>query len=297
MSEERNASPVRVGGIDYLNALPLTRYLAGGGSPPLEVSNHAPSALASKLRSGELDLALAPVVEYPAREEYRVLPRICIASYGEVRSIRFYHRRPLADLRRVGLDASSRTSALLTRLLFRELWRGTPRFVDAAPPEAEAALAAPADRRGASLDGILLIGDVALRNAAPLGWEVLDLGTVWTRWTGLPFVYAFWIWRGGPAPAGLLERFERAKAAGLARVDDIVREAPLPPGLDAPAARHYLGRVLGYDLGGAQVEGLIEFFSRLESALGPGWAERARRGAWTVDDLRWLEGPPSALAS
>ena len=264
---------VRVGGIDYLNAMPLTYYLerAAAGGPDIAVSNHSPSALADHLRAGRLDAALVPVVEYLARAAYRVFPGICISSYGEVRSIRLYHRRPLREAKLVAIDSSSRTSALLTKLLFAELWLGSPRYVET-PPEVSRAIVetgngtAPDD----APDAALLIGDAALAAKPGPGWDCSDLGTEWTRMTGLPFVYAFWVWRGGPCPAGLSAVFERARAMGTARIDDIVASVALPGDMDAAPARDYLRRVIQYDLGQLQLEGLLLFFERLHAAgLGP----------------------------
>lgn len=269
--------PLRVGGIDYLNALPLTLYLPLEGKPPLDLSNYPPSVLADKLRSGELEIALVPAVEYLARDDYRILPEICISSYGEVRSIRFFHRRPLRDVRAVGLDRSSRTSALLIQLFFRQLWHSSPSFTDLPPEALEAILRRGSassmegeDGQAASLDALLLIGDVALSAPSSPGWECLDLGMEWTRWTGLPFVYAFWVWKGGPCPAGLVRRFQEGKEHGQARIDDIVRRVSLPAGMDATSGRHYLSRVIQYDFGPAQMEGCLEFFARaFESGLVP----------------------------
>jgi chorismate dehydratase len=261
-----------VGGIDYLNASPLIRYLSLAGDPPLSISNHSPAALATLLRDGELDLALAPAVEYLARADYKAIPGICISSYGAVESIRLYHRKPLKEIQVAGIDTSSRSSALLLRLLFRDLWRGGPRFVPLEAAEAERWIEGALYKAGGgpgsadSLDAFLLIGDKALQCPRLPGWEVLDLGTEWTRWTGLPFVYAFWIWRGEAVPPRLVERLEQAKRVGLARIDDIVsRLNPNEAGSLSPSqCRDYLRRAIQYDFGPPQVEGLISFFSLLE---------------------------------
>ena len=286
------SAAIRVGGIDYLNALPLTRYLTEEGVPRLKVTSHSPAALAAGLRAGELDIALVPVVEYLAREEYAVVPGVCIASYGEVKSIRLYCRHAPSDARTVALDSSSRTSAALTRLLFKDLWRASPKFVEMAPRDAEAVFRGGAGERGP--DAVLLIGDSALRTPPPAKWEALDLGLTWTRWTGLPFVYAFWVWRGGPAPGGLVERFQRARDLGLARIDDIVRESSGASGLEPQAVRHYLNRTIQYDLNAAHVEGLLEFFRRAGASLGTG----RDAGLDSADaSLTWVEERASQPAS
>jgi chorismate dehydratase len=278
---------VRVGGIDYLNALPLTSYLSDGRDPPLHVSNHVPSRLADLLRSGQLDVALVPAIEYLSRDSYRLLPGICISSYGGVQSIRLYLRcRPQAA-RRVGLDARSRSSAMLARLLFRELWGACPEFeqfpsLDVPAESAlEAAEGLPSPAAAKGLDGVLLIGDAALSLGTVPGWESLDLGTEWTRWTGLPFVYAFWVWGGGPAPPGLTDRFIHARARGLVRIDEIVTTARLPAGFGPAACRRYLSRTIQYNLGPVQIEGCLEYYARLERA---GLVSAAPRGFRFLED-------------
>ena len=167
--------------------------------------------------------------------------------------------------------------ALLARLLFRELWKGAPCYVPLAPDVALEELDAVATSAGdlardlardegdRGFDALLLIGDAALRRPRAAGWDVLDLGTEWTRWTGVPFVYAFWIWRGGECPVELVRRLEAARRMGMARVDEIVASLDLSStGLDAAACRHYLHRTIQFDLGPEQLRGLERFLSLLE---------------------------------
>lgn len=280
--------PLRVGGIDYLNALPLTRYLEGAGDPPLEISSHVPGVLARMLRGGELDVALVPGVEYLARREYRILPGIAIASYGEVRSILLFHRREIADVSSVGLDTCSRTSAALTRLLFRDLWRTTPELRQVEPRDALEALAGEGGRaETGELDAVLLIGDAALAARPSPRWQALDLGAVWTSWTGLPLVYAFWVWRGGPAPRGLTARFQEARTRGFAHIDDIVREYCGLHDANPASCRHYLYRTIQYDFDELHQEGLLELWRRLEAhQLLPDAVRRLNAGKGI---LEWLD--------
>lgn len=261
--------PLRVGGIDYLNALPLLHGLHGHGDPPLEVTNHPPSELASMLREGNLDIALVPVVAYAERADYFILPGIGISSYGPVRSIRLYHRRLLREARTVALDTSSRTSTLLTRLLYREVWGGEPRF-EAVDPDVLRRWLRGEEPAPPDLDAALLIGDAALGGGLYEGWNDLDLGTEWTRWTGLPSVYAFWVCRtpGGPnsLPAGLVETFHAARDRGTARIDELVDSIRLPEGMELSECRHYLSHVIHYDLREDKLEALRFFFRKLREA-------------------------------
>jgi len=253
---------LRVGGIDYLNSRPLLEGLPETLGNDAEIVNCVPSELARRLRAGDLDIALVPVVEYfTGPPEYRIVPRLSIASYGAVESIRLFYQVPLLAAERVGLDTASLTSCALVRLLFCEKWaagRPQPSYLPISREQGLSALSGGPP----ALDAVLLIGDLALQaSSSPPSWQALDLGTEWTRRTGLPFVYALWVYRGPPVP-GLAALFQRAFERGRARIDAIVERGPLPEGMSVPAARHYLERVIRYDLGPAEIEGLLAFRDR-----------------------------------
>ena len=260
---------LRLGGIDYLNALPLLWGL-GEAEDGMSMGYHVPSRLAEMLEVAELDVALIPVVASIASPDYRVVPGIGISSYGGVRSIRLYYRESLSSVKRVGLDTCSMTSALLTRLLFREVWGAEPEFIPCDPASMKDYLAGGVDELS-GLDAVLLIGDAALAGGRYADWLDTDLGTEWTRWTGLPFVYAFWACRQEAVAAAsvqgfLIERLARAKEAGLLRIDEIVAGADLPADFDVAAGIHYLGSLIDYDLGEDKLEAMKLFFDRLYGA-------------------------------
>ena len=71
---------VRLGGIDYLNALPLLWGL-DESSDRLSLGYHVPSRLAQMLDGSELDVALVPVVACAARPDYQVVPGIGCLLY------------------------------------------------------------------------------------------------------------------------------------------------------------------------------------------------------------------------
>ena len=102
------------------------------------------------------------------------------------------------------------------------------------------------------------------------GWSDLDLGVEWTRWTGLPFVYAFWLWR---APAEeddvrleVIETFRASKSKGIARIDEIVRQFEAPASMSECDCRSYLSSVISYELNEETMEGLQLFFKKLREA-------------------------------
>src|SRR6202011_3428609 len=112
-----------------------------------------------------------------------VVPDIAITSHGPVLSVTLFSRRPWAEIRRVALDAGSRTSAALTQILLRKRHGVAPELVP---------LAMDADAEDTDADAVLLIGDRAMRACLPGFTYAFDLGQEWFDWTGLPFVYAVW---------------------------------------------------------------------------------------------------------
>src|SRR5579884_2735223 len=108
--------PIRIGAVNYLNTKPLICDLETL-APEAELILEVPSRLADLLAEGRLDVALIPVIEYFRAGTYSILPNIAIASRGPVLSVTLFSRVPWASIRRVALDAGSRTSASLTRIL------------------------------------------------------------------------------------------------------------------------------------------------------------------------------------
>ena len=265
---------IRIGAVNYLNTKPLIQDL-DLLAPDAELLLDVPSRLADLLARGRLDVALIPAIEYFRGDAYTIVPGLCIGSRGPVLSVTLFSRVPWGAIRRVALDAGSRTSAALTQILLRTRHGASATVVPL--PLDQAAEAADAD-------AVLLIGDRAMRACLP-GFEfAYDLGQEWHDWTGLPFVYAFWAVRAGadlgPVEAALREAYRR----GRRRVGAIAqREAPRL-GLDAGFCRRYLETVITFDLGARELAGL-QRYCELARALGlapAGEEVRLYRGAPAV---------------
>jgi chorismate dehydratase len=195
---------------------------------------------------------MIPSIEFlRAPEPYRIVPDLGIISDGDVASVALYTRVPLKDVRRIGLDISSRTSAGLTRVLCREAWGIEPAFQNVSPEAA-------ANVEGT--DAALLIGDPALfldHDAA--GLTKIDLGAEWTRLTGLPFVWAFWAGRRGAIDASRIAALQQARDDGVAN-SDAVADAYAQGGERAARAKAYLRDNIKYALGARETEGLRRYY-------------------------------------
>jgi chorismate dehydratase len=248
-----NAHPLRLGVVSYLNAVPLVHGLEA--DPRFSLVRDLPARIAERLHAGEIDLGMIPSVEYAAGD-YAIVPGIAIASRGPVRSVNLFHRRRLEGVRRVALDASSRTSVALAKILLRERLGHDPEYVTMGPPVEDMLAAA---------DAALVIGDPALyfRGEA----ERLDLGEEWQARTGLPFVFAFWAGRPGAVDEADVARLQQALRAGQGAFSQIAAQYN---GLGAgrgPESEAYLRRNIVYDLGEEELSGLREFYRR-SRALG-----------------------------
>jgi chorismate dehydratase len=264
---------LRIAAISFLNPAPLMWNFE---HPPVqqelatryEISWSTPAVCAAKLTSGQAHIGLVPIAAYTAQPSLLVIPGCTIASRNHVRSILLITRqhRDVRDIRRVALDTSSRTSATYTRILFHHLWKANPSF-EPHTPDLDAMLDA--------ADAALLIGDPALlaledrearyqRTGETLLY--IDLAQEWFRFTGTPWVSAFWTVRPeAPAesnlsPAQIIHDFQASRDAGLSHIDDLVREWSARMPVPAPTIRNYLTENIWYILDEPCIAGIQLFY-------------------------------------
>lgn len=241
---------IRIGSVPYLNA----KVLVCGLQPQTSeytLEFHVPSVLSEKLRNGEVDVALVSSIEFYRNPDYLMLPDMAITGMREMWSIQLFHRVPLREARRVGMDPSScTTNALLQIVLYEKLRLGIELVPLAAHED-------PLNR--ADLDGFLKIGDPCLNFVPPPEYSALDLANEWHMFTNLPFVFASWLTRRGIDLEGLNQTLFLAKREGLRRADEIARTESARLGMDYLRTRNYLTRIVRYDLGRPELAGLDLF--------------------------------------
>jgi chorismate dehydratase len=249
---------VRIGAVAYLNARPHVYGL--DRAPRFQLRFDVPSKCADLLHDGAVDLGLIPSIEYlrgpaEAPHTYRIVPGVSIASRGPVASVALFTAKAVRDVRSIALDTSSRTSIALVRVLCAREFKIRPMLYSSGPR---------LDEMLAKADAGLLIGDTALFIDSPL--DKIDLGEVWTRMTGLPFVYAFWAGRPDVLTTQDVEALQRARDEGVGRVAEIAAGCFRDPRQQAIGAR-YLRDNIKYDLGDDERAGL-ELFYRYAAEAG-----------------------------
>jgi len=219
--------------------------------PEAEIVVDFPSRLADGLAAGRFDVALIPSIEYLRQPGLRIASDAVIACDGPVRSVKLYGRVPIERVKTLALDEGSRTSAALAQILLRERFGLEPSL-----------LPLPLDRMpiDSPADAVVVIGDRGMLEPDEDLAFVWDLGEEWSRWTGLPFVFALWAAR----PHVQAERIDRALASardeGLARLPEIARLASSEVGIPELECLCYLRDNLEFHLGPRQQEGLGRFY-------------------------------------
>jgi chorismate dehydratase len=257
--------PLRISAISYLNTAPLMwDFEHGDAGRDFDISYTLPSDCARALEAGTADIGIIPAAAYAQVRNLIVLPGVAIASRRPVRSILLVSKLPVDRIRTVALDTSSMTSVGLTKILFKK-WLGGGRTFTAMAPDIEKMLA--------SHDAGLVIGDPALQIDRSR-YVTLDLAEEWIRYTGKPFVFAFWAVRQDAlrdlAPSqDLAAVFQQSRDHGLepSNLDQISHEWAARLCISEADARSYLTENIYYHLDAPCLEGL-QLFYRYAAEIG-----------------------------
>lgn len=256
-----------VGKIPYANVFPIYYVL----EHEVDCSQYifvegVPSSLNRMLREGEVDISPSSSLEYLSNPGlYRIISDHSISSRGEVGSILLFSTERIENLDGTVVFASlqSETSVVLLKIILRKFY-GLSAAVEVVPKPEQSGTA------------FLLIGDDALKQkgigdrqeatyspshvAYPF---VYDLGEIWYRQTGLPFVFALWIVRNDiPGKKELVDRFtadlSRAKEIALNKLPHIAKYAPIHAFMTEEEILAYWKK-LDYELSDEHERGLALF--------------------------------------
>ena len=255
--------------VKYLNSVPLAwGILQGRQSDTFDPVLHTPAECADQLQQGKVDVGLIPSIEFQRIAGTKIVPGPVIACRHRVRSVLLISLMPLWKVKTVAVDTTSRTSAVLARIVFEEFFHTRPDFRPSAP-----------DLAGmlAQNDAAVLIGDAALKfieqhelpNAetqtaflryGPEPLAVFDLAERWKFLTGLPFVFAFWAARAGISGEGIAEALRESREFGVQNIPAIAKRYSEELSLKEEFLREYLTDNVHYYMDETCVEGLQLFF-------------------------------------
>jgi chorismate dehydratase len=253
-------SPLRISAISFLNTAPLMWDFENGESAErlrqhFEISYTVPSHCAQQLSEGSADIGIIPVAAYTTIPDLAIVPDVAIAAKDKVRSILLVSKAPLEKIRSVATDDSSRTSAALVEIYLRKFVGVDPGFTRQKPNLKEMLQ---------WQDAALLIGDPALQTRTE-GYHVYDLAEEWRRWTGRPFVFAFWAVRKAALrdvspQLNIAQAFQQSRDNGLKHISEIATAWTSKLGLTHQLISDYLTENVDYTLDAENLEGLRLFY-------------------------------------
>jgi chorismate dehydratase len=189
-------SKLKVGRIPYANLFPIFYYLdTECDHSRYKFIEGVPSKLNRMLRDGQLDISPSSSVEFLRhKRKYVILPWFSISSTGPIKSILLFSKLPIEKLHghTIAVTSESETSTLLLKIILKNFLSLSCRFRSTGQRSVKRILS--------TCSAVLHIGDTAMREAKKTitmnsGLYIYDLGELWDKYTGLPFVYALWIVR------------------------------------------------------------------------------------------------------
>jgi len=255
----------RIGMVNYINTAPIYEIWKERSLPDdWQVIEGQPSQLNTMLAHDQIDMGFVSSYAYAAQpERYQILADLSISATGPVGSVFLFSRLPPEDLhgKLVLLTGQSDTSIRLIKIILEEFYRVRPNY-DVGEVYTIGAQAGEAS-------GVLAIGDDALRLKVEGRYPVqLDLGEIWHRVTGLPFVFSVCAVR----EAFLAEQPETARAIrqtmvecreqGALRMAEICDRVARRIPMDCEACSRYLMGI-EHDLSPIKIMALELFFQYL----------------------------------
>ena len=264
----------RISASSYSNTAPLIwSFLYGSNHGKVElILDNAPARSAELLAQDRVDAALVPVIASQFIDGVKLVPNVCVGAKQKVRSVCLVTKgQELENVRTVSLDVSSRTSVVLTKIIFREFLGFEPEWRDAAPN---------LDAMLEESDCALLIGDPALSLSVPPAvaggssqsgnnaesranhqppataggsdFRVFDLAELWHRYTGLGFVFAMWMTRRESIDINLAA----VRDEGLNHLDEIAANYAPELRINKNEMHSYLSQNISYSVDDSMGKGL-----------------------------------------
>ncbi len=256
---------IKIGKIPFLNLLPIFYYLEKYCSDRYSFISGVPSEVNDYLRRDILDISPSSSIEYlRAPESYRIIPGHSISSIGPVKSIYLFTKKPLKEIAgEIVLHTyKSETATALLKIICERFYCMGCKYKESRLPLIEGLNIA---------SGYLLIGDEAMVEfRGNQFYHVYDLGEIWHKETGLPFVFALWITRRDLTDETIMhlkDDLNKAKIWTSEHYEEIAKASPLSNILGENYIVQYW-MSLSYELDDEHMKGL-ELFKRylLESEL------------------------------
>lgn len=233
------ADKIKVSAVSYTNTKPFVHGLRQATIAPLiELSLDIPSVCADKLLNNQIDIGLVPVATLLSLPSYHLVSNYCIGAQGAVNSVFIFSNKPIEEIRTIRLDAQSRTSNLLAKVLVKNFWQKEISWVFSG-----------------EADAFIEIGDRTFGKKSQYAFSY-DLSECWFSYTKMPFVFAAWV-SVKELPTAFITLFNESLEQGLHEMNVVIEE--LEQQSQGINIREYLTQSLDYDFNQAKREALAHF--------------------------------------
>lgn len=259
---------LKIGRIPYANLYPIFYYIDNKcNNSQYTFIKGVPSKLNKLLRRGDLDISPSSSIEYLRnKDRYLILPWFSISSSGPIKSILLFSKSPINALggKTIAVTSDSEASAALLKIILKEFLSLKCKFISTSLRSVRNILS--------SVSAVLHIGDTAMIEAKKISAAggitsaafIYDLGELWDRQTGLPFVYALWVIRKKSLSEKneLIKRLSsdlvNAKKYASDNLKSIARYAPQRKWIGEEELIDYW-KIISYDFTEKHMEGLNLF--------------------------------------
>lgn len=257
-----NERQVVIGMVKYLNTAPIhEKWKQTVHREEWNMVEAAPAVLNQMLSDGQIDLGFVSSFEYAASpDQYQIMAGLSISANGPVGSVFLFSHVPIEQLEGapVLLTSQSQTSVSLVKIILEDFHGVHPQYA-----HGDVLLESQAYK------AVLAIGDDALRlvDSSTYLYQ-FDLGDIWKRHTGLPFVFAVCAVRNDfidahpEQVAAVHGELLRCRDEGKADLPEICRISALRIPMPEKKCYQYL-TAIEYDLGAKKRLALESFFTYL----------------------------------
>lgn len=235
---------IKVSAVSYTNSKPFVYGIVHSGIlNQIDLSLDIPSVCANKLIDNQVDIGLVPVAALLHIKDYQIISNYCIGARGKVDSVFIFSNKPIQEISTLQLDAQSRTSNNLSKVLLKYHWKINPELVNSD-----------------LADAFVQIGDRTFANRDHYPYQY-DLAAEWFNFTGLPFVFAVWA-SNKPIPEDFKMAFNDALKYGLDHRKEVIAGLPKIENLDL---EDYLTRKVDFNLDEQKLIALEKFLGLIRT--------------------------------
>lgn len=250
----------KIAALSYLNTTPFIYGIRHAGNLAADLLLTPPSETLANFTAGKADIALLSSAAIPSLKGVEIITDYCIGASSAVRTVVIVGNTPIANVRRIWVDAHSRTSVQLAGYLAQHRWHIAPEWL---LMEDYAIMEQPQPG-----DAFMIIGDKVFDYEGRYAYSY-DLAEEWIAQTSLPFAFAVWVSRKG-VPYSLHDELQHALTFGVEHIYEAIVESPYA---DRPYAYDYLTRNIDYLFDEQKHKALKKFWDcglRVQPKVNPG---------------------------